>query len=424
MRQPKIYRKSLGVMVGMVLALGLASTPALAAPGPSQESRHFAKQNAESIVKASEEDYDGEPNAAWVNSFSGVVTRLSESYPDDFAASEMDAISRQGWVGFKGEVPADAQEILAEQPGIEVRSDIGYSMQEMDDYIAELSHEAAKTAGSGGEATAVQVGNDAIIEVNVHVREDIAGKSFSPLSATDEEDIQRALDETAPPFEGPELDIRLSVSDEPLGEDQDHTAGGKINVTVGSNTYICTAAFPIKRNGGSEIGVLTAGHCRGPGPWKYNTTPNAFYSPYPNSQSTTTGSSTGGDFRWHHSKSMFNGRTYVGKSGQSTIFVAAHLASVGNGMCVYGRTSARTCSTVKAINQAYTIAIPDAGEYRTISPLIQLKDGKTLGGDSGGPWYYGTSAYGIHSGLKDGLSVGSRLPNALRKLNVSLWTGA
>jgi hypothetical protein len=77
---------------------------------------------------------------------------------------------------------------------------------------------------------------------------------------------------------------------------------------------------------------------------------------------------------------------------------------------------------VKISNACYKYA--DA--TRTYCGLTMMDSGPTLGGDSGGPWFDGATAYGIHSGLAmvDGelVSAFSQLGYALDEHNKTLIT--
>ncbi len=66
----------------------------------------------------------------------------------------------------------------------------------------------------------------------------------------------------------------------------------------------------------------------------------------------------------------------------------AGMPSVGTSLCKYGKTTGKTCSKVK---------------YRNVSTprlrhLVMTEKYVSSGGDSGGPWYSGGTAYGIHLG--------------------------
>ena len=69
---------------------------------------------------------------------------------------------------------------------------------------------------------------------------------------------------------------------------------------------------------------------------------------------------------------------------------------VGDPVCKYGRTTGYTCGTIES--KTYD---PDGSETQFAATFIYVDGGDvnlSEPGDSGGPWFYGTSAYGIHHG--------------------------
>lgn len=84
-------------------------------------------------------------------------------------------------------------------------------------------------------------------------------------------------------------------------------------------------------------------------------------------------------------------------------------------LCKYGRTSGLTCDTVHdrtTCRDAYC-------------NLIAMDHRYAAGGDSGGPWFWGGTAYGVHSGWKYDFPSGNydqytRIYSTLSELGVSL----
>ena len=68
--------------------------------------------------------------------------------------------------------------------------------------------------------------------------------------------------------------------------------------------------------------------------------------------------------------------------------------SVGQVVCKWGRYSGYGCGTVAFTNRCYTYS----GEG-TFCGLVAIGSSITLGGDSGGPWFFGNTATGGHTGL-------------------------
>ncbi len=62
--------------------------------------------------------------------------------------------------------------------------------------------------------------------------------------------------------------------------------------------------------------------------------------------------------------------------------------ALGQGLCKFGRTTGQTCDTVHSFGSC-------RGEYCN---LVSMANRKADRWDSGGPWYDGDRAVGIHSG--------------------------
>lgn len=70
-------------------------------------------------------------------------------------------------------------------------------------------------------------------------------------------------------------------------------------------------------------------------------------------------------------------------------------------LCRYGHSSGAQCAEVENNNICSTTS------SGTACNLTRMKNDEASGGDSGGPWYYGNTAYGFHKGAV-GTLLGSR----------------
>ena len=410
-------------VVALVAALTIsASSPALAnsnfadTPPPAAQ-----PSEGESEPQISEENATGD-EVAWVNDFNIIATQISVAYEGEFAVAEVLPNLQSGWIGFKNAVPDDISDTIRNNPQIELRENLGYSEIDAQETISEIVDVAVENLGETTNVIAGQSGADPLIEVEVGFP-DLDKSPRRDPSATDGdaaiEAIQEEVQELADRFN---FDLDLKYTEGLTYGEEAHTAGGKIK-NNGSSSVLYSTAFPVKQKNGSGIGVLTAGHCPGSGV-TYNTTPNAFYSPVPYSQVTDNIRPVGGDFRWNHSKAMFNGKTFVGSGRPARTFRTYADASVNSPICNFGHTTGYKCTTVKYTNQFIHVYVPEINTTREVGPLRGNNTHFTQGGDSGGPWFYGTVAYGVHSGHKNDLrSVFSDVSNALLRLGVVLWAG-
>lgn len=177
-------------------------------------------------------------------------------------------------------------------------------------------------------------------------------------------------------------------------------------------------AFPIRKNGTTDLGILTAGHC--PDTGTYGGMTDAFYAPQNYSLSTTYEIPNGGDFRWNWSRYHLTGATYMGTGARR--FTASGFAYVNGVVCNYGVYSQLDCANVTHLNRAMRVVPGGHAGLYLVGPLVEVDRAITKSGDSGGPWYIGTTGIGVHTGLNliNNRSVFSNLPYVLNKLGVSL----
>lgn len=161
-------------------------------------------------------------------------------------------------------------------------------------------------------------------------------------------------------------------------------AGGQKLTRIGSTSLNCTAGFSAKR--GSTPGLSTAEHCRNDMDtdgldYIYNA---SRYAPRED-----------GDVQWHSRKSPTTVLgTFRYNWGSYRPVWANVNATPGTSVCRFGAKTGSGCSSVYQVNVC--IDYDDAPAY---CGLVRThRHTGSTGGDSGGPWYYGNNAYGIHSG--------------------------
>lgn len=177
---------------------------------------------------------------------------------------------------------------------------------------------------------------------------------------------------------------RFSVQTAGVNDDDSRYGGGRLEVT-GSNDLACTAGFNVVNSGG-VTGFATAGHCSNllthenvSGQTEYGTTYRAGHV------------GTYGDFQW-----SITGDTepddfyYASGSIRDVSGVASPL--VNHHLCRFGHATGAQCAEVENNSICSTTS---AG---TACNLTRMKNREAAGGDSGGPWYYGNTAYGFHKG--------------------------
>lgn len=171
----------------------------------------------------------------------------------------------------------------------------------------------------------------------------------------------------------------------------------------------CTLGFAATR--GSTSGAITAGHCA-------NTSGTApFGSAYPLNY-VLEHIGTYGDGQFHSTVDSLSNAIRISSSGTLRTITGKAYPSNGASVCNYGvtRTTA-ACTSIRNWNHAF---YNESGVY--LSRMAQTNGTFTNPGDSGGPWYYSSTAYGVHFGKSGGYSTMSRVPDLEAILSLYIRT--
>lgn len=342
------------------------------------------------------------------------------NYPDEFSFAEIDLDLLSGVIGFRAEVPSDDELLSMESSSIDLLPEVGYSQNSLRETIVQVGDEISTLPGVSSVGIG-QENNEGALQIEIGYTEE----GSSSLARTDDAtDIAEIASNIAKEItDSQDLDFTINVFEGEVMETTAHTAGGRLYTSTQAR---CTASFPVKSDLGPEIGVLTAGHCGYA--VKYNTTTNPFYPAAPYSQ-ITDDLVYGGDFRWFHSKDMFNGRTFIGNN-QSVIFRQTASSKKSNTVCMYGHTTAaKKCGSVTDVSYYTWFDYPSIGTRR-VGPLIKMNGIYNAKGDSGGPVYRGSNAVGIQTGYtvhpdtgKPQYTLYSNVQSALHRFGLHLWVG-
>lgn len=162
----------------------------------------------------------------------------------------------------------------------------------------------------------------------------------------------------------------------------------------GQNLSTCTSGFAVQDGSGTK-GVITAGHCNNSLP--FNTRNLQFQS------EAFSGSQ---DVQWHTPPALPElyvvNRIWDGLFDTSTPYYRFITATkpraqqfIGESVCKYGITSGATCGTISSTTFAPGYVPGAAATFIVVTSATQ---DQSEPGDSGGPWYSGSTAYGIMSG--------------------------
>ncbi|MCH7607784.1 MAG: hypothetical protein IIC94_04360 [Chloroflexi bacterium] len=182
--------------------------------------------------------------------------------------------------------------------------------------------------------------------------------------------------------------VKLTVSDVPVAV-LEHAFGGMWVRDDGVNE--CTSGWAVE-NAFGTTGVTTAGHCTGV---------NEIVQPGTGGGTwdlTFQGQHRGdyGDIEWHTTTHAEPPKFYA---SETVIRNVSAIEPVGNitlneTVCVYGRASnSRDCSL-----QVENVSVECTFDGILTKRLVRMDGDTQIGGDSGGPWYFGQTAYGGHVG--------------------------
>lgn len=295
----------------------------------------------------------------WQRAFDEAVAEIRAAYPHRFAGS---AITPEGpgqaSLGFTGGVPEGVREhpILS---GLDVtyRGDLAQSWEALLTQLQTVHH--AIRAEGYPDVVSVPTWETGRIEVSVGVGQQSVSKA----------NLLAAL-----PAEAHAANVEITLAPSNPGSLETLYGGGNMNG--------CTSAFTVRS--GSTLGMLTAGHCGNnrlmlddTGTWR---------------SMTFRGEHEGGwgDFQWHtHPTQDFSTFFHTDTSLRREAWRIGS-ASKNRDVCRFGMTTGKQCDEV------FKTGVSSGGADR----LAMMRNDKAEGGDSGGPWYYGNTVYGVHRGGK------------------------
>jgi len=324
---------------------------------------------------------------AWQGEASEAVHSVSEEFPNDYAGSFFTETSFS--VSYKNQAPAGAASLLnAINTPHTVIENVGVSEVELkaltdeahELVVASVPPELVVTTGFDLNEHTI----DSLVTTNADAPQSRAAAPTSIDAETLTTEITESLGE--PALEGFEVnvDVALDAVSSDTGYGQ---AGG--NKLVGGGDR-CTSGFVVKQTSGSELGILTAGHCS-------NTlsqiAPNGSAAFAFNFRGEHRGA--GGDYQWMRSPVMMDGWFHY-NVGVGRAAIGIGNAGQGQSLCKYGDTTKATCGTVDKTYDVHTV------NGVTVTGVVRVAGMVNDGGDSGGPVFNGGRAYGLVKGNTKG----------------------
>lgn len=318
-------------------------------------------------------------NDGWQDRFIDIADELQLRYPDEFSGA-----ARTGdgaWFAFKGNVPATAIRLAKTLPvRVSLEGARGFSEAELQRATDAITDQVSARPEVGGVAVSYDI-QSAKIMVNAELQPAVQGgvdamRQFTPTTALKGITVEVAVTRQA-----------ASLEDEYI------RGGGTLGTCTSGYNLRYTKSPYYKRHG-------TAGHCAA-------SSSTRTYKNHSGDGGSTTVSrvwshqGTSGDIGYYTTGSKTPTRTFYYDWNKKR-YATSQPGRPSNGtkICHFGKTTGASCSTVK---DNYVNC--DPSDAPKVYGLVQMKHYISAGGDSGGPWYYGGAAYGIHYGKCGGTSA-------------------
>ncbi len=314
---------------------------------------------------------------AWNDNFALAVAEIRKSFPEDFAGAEI-VDANNAWIAFKNGTPEASAEMVDSfvdaYPRIlvDVRSDMGFSEIELRSAI-EVAHYTVIERSEVRDAVTSHDYATGVITTSVMLQDSVPVSMLNNLLAEVELNLASAV--------GVNILNDMIVS---VVQSASPVLSGNHSRTehLGGEDIICTTGFGVW-GPGAVPGILTAGHCDLSGYWDdgcFLSLEDSYVSTY-------------GDFAWFSGSSCTHTDDFYAGSSSTTETDRRDVSSmgwsvVGQSLCHNGRITHQQCQEVRKLNQCA------AGACN----LVQMGANLTEVGDSGGPVYWGNTAYGITKG--------------------------
>ncbi len=315
---------------------------------------------------------------AWNDNFALAVASVREASPEAFTTAEI--VDGEGaWVAFAAGAPDAAIEIIDAfekahgTVGVEVRADFGFTEVELEKAIATVHYAVFEAANVRDATTSFDFDTRQITSV-VALDSGVADAALDELRAG-------AADSLVDSGLGGLLDsIAVTVVRSNLP-----ALGGQVdnNAHIGGEAIsTCTSGFVV-RNAAGVRGVSTAGHCGN----------------VQNDDGVALAHQAGhegaqGDFQWHTGPQAEPDDFYAGNANALEAdrrdVAAVGAPVVGQSLCKNGKVTFKDCLVVIQLNVCHF----------ALCNLVQMDHRTVIVGDSGGPWYWGNTAYGLTYGWR------------------------
>jgi|GEM_PF-7088374 len=324
----------------------------------------------------------------WQNEFTKDVETLAESFPESFAYAEIASTGTpRAMVQFKGGVPDEATAVLSDlEVPVELTGSAMHSAEERETLTAAASSAIAEIGGPDAQSVAVYDSATRDVVATVYLP---PGDSDQPTQSAMRASVEDEIESIRPALDIP--GVRIEIQHEPLAETQALVGGATLG--NGANVLQCTSGFPAYDKSNGRRGLLTARHC-----------PNYFHYYFSREGRLASASvfldKRYGDIQFNPLVSPVReslGRSFYYKAGKTRRVLGSRSPACGQKVCRYGRGSNKySCTTVLATGASVNYG----NGWKFDGLVVTRRAADSAGGDSGGPWFSGGYAVGLHSGRR------------------------
>ena len=311
----------------------------------------------------------------WQNDMAIMVDRIRTAHPNSVTMAEVTG-DRSARIDFSGALPSSAQSEISEfqrlhpSVSVETRINRGYSERDLDNAMEAIHftllqqdevEDAVTMFDDGTIASRVLLSTGTPADNALQDLRRLAGEKLVQDKSNLSDYISVTVDE-------------VESTDELGGEENSsyHYGGEVISG--------CTSGFAVVDSSGTR-GMATAAHC----------------TDFPTDDGQTLSlreahKGSYGDVQWHTGTQTVYDDFYQGNSSQ-TETNSADVSGTANpvkkqNLCRNGKTTHQKCDKVRKLSVC----------KGSVCKLVSMENHNSKGGDSGGPYYVGGTAYGIHQG--------------------------
>ncbi|MGV9374195.1 hypothetical protein ACWDRB_00170 [Nonomuraea sp. NPDC003707] len=374
-----MLRKLLGVAVAAAIAI--STVPAVAygdTPDPEEETaiEDPAVSELEDIRQtAAEEGITLEEATAlygWQDDFAAAANQARDSYPDTYAGAVIAEDGRSAWIAFKGEAPAAMADLTRTVPvPVRVIGGRAYSEEELRQTLKTTHYsilDRPDVATSAGEYD-IETG---VVTIETQPKEPLTDPAAKERFRARLQPVQAA---------NSAVKVEVKVVDQLELVPEAYIRGGGY---LDDDDKICTTAFTVKQ--GSVRGVATAAHCAGSSTVQYLNHGTSSFNTITRQRRHEGGH---GDMAWYSRGSYTAARTFYWNHSKTRYVDDTRWSVQGLAVSNFGRSTG-----YKGSPKVYRINIC----VDRLCDMVAMDKHYTKGGDSGGPWFRGNTAYGIHMG--------------------------